>query len=288
MANLTPTNEEFIDSSYNNDPRLSQPSSGVRQVRNVQTDKRYDPNKRRGSAVDRAASTFGESRQADKINGQEDQKRTQAEGIRSVATAQYQSAGQRAVQTSRSTMSAGGKGLKSVGGKLFGRSVTLGIWSWGFFIWLWFQVPITIVSILFMALTEAIYQLSLSLTVSAEADGLAVTAAKHVVSFTAATINSVAGLVNAVIKEMFGFTLAVFNPTNAFMLTHLLLVFVGWGMLLVIGIIYTMTGQKAFSGEGAAGKNGMFLIALIGYTIPIFNILPLFFFWTLMVLKNPR
>jgi ribosomal protein L17 len=205
MADLKPTNEEFSDSSYNNDSRLSQPSSGVRQVRNVQTDKRYDPDKRRGSAVDRAASTFGESRQADKINGQEDQKRTQAEGILSVATAQYQSAGQRAVQTSRSTMSAGGKGLKSVGGKLFGRSVTLGIWSWGFFIWLWFQVPITIVSILFMALTEAIYQLSLSLTVSAEADGLAVTAAKHVLSVTAATINSVAGLVNAVIKEMFGF-----------------------------------------------------------------------------------
>jgi hypothetical protein len=64
--------------------------------------------------------------------------------------------------------------------------------------------------------------------------------------------------------------------------------FLGWGTLLAIGIIYTMTGQKAFSGEGAGGKNVMFILALLGYTIPILNILPLFFFWTLMVLKNPR
>jgi glycopeptide antibiotics resistance protein len=72
------------------------------------------------------------------------------------------------------------------------------------------------------------------------------------------------------------------------MLTHVLLVFVGWGMLLAMTIIYTMTGQKAFSGKGAGAKNVLFILAFVGYAIPVLNILPLFFFWTLAVLKNPR
>jgi len=292
MANLKPTNEEFSDSSYNNDSRLSQPSSGVRQVRNVQTDKRYDPNKRRGGAEERAASTWGAGMQAGEDRAdkkKKEQQKTRTEGIRSVAATQYQNAGQGA-QTSTSVTSVGkkrrGKKLKiskSAAGGVVGRSVTLSIWSWGFFIWMWFQVPIAIFSIVFMALTEAVYQFSIVLEPTDE-NGVIVTGIKGVASLLTDYYAWLAIKVTAI----FGLDLEVFNPANGFMLTHLLVMFVGWGMLLVIGIIYIMTGQKAFSGKGAAGKNGMFMLALIGYAIPIFNILPLFFFWTLMVLKNPR
>jgi len=94
--------------------------------------------------------------------------------------------------------------------------------------------------------------------------------------------------VNALMYKVFDFNLDTLNPANMFMLTHTLLVLVGWGILLTISIIYTMTGQKAFSGKGAGAKNALFILAFIGYAIPILNILPLFFFWTLAVLKNPR
>ena len=292
MANLKPTNEEFSNSSYNNDPRLSQPSSGARQIRNVQTDKTYDPDKRRGGREERAASTWGASMKVGEDKADErkkEQQRTQAEGIRSVAAVQYQNAGQGA-QTRKSIVSMGkkirrkkGRGLKSGAGGVAGRSVTLSIWSWGFFIWMWFQVPITIMSIVFMAMTEAIYQFSISLEPTV-ADGMVVAVGKKILDISLDVTAWFAGK----IFEVFNIDIELLNPANVFMLTHILLVFVGWGMLLTMGIIYTMTGQKAFSGQGASGKNAMFILAFIGYALPIFNILPLFFFWTLMVLKNPR
>lgn len=298
MANLKPTNEEFSDSSYNNDSRLSQPSSGVRQVRNVQTDKGYDPDKRRGGAEERAASTWGASMQAgeDKAEREEEaqtaRQENQASGIRSVATTQQQNAGGQARQSIKSVVRKAqgkkGKGIKSKGSRLVGRTVTLSIWSWGFFIWLWFQLPITILSILFMAMTEAIYQAYASLTTSSASDGFVTVAAKFIGSALATTLDSILELVNALMDKFFDFNLDVLNPANFFMLTHILLVLVGWGMLLAMAIIYTMTGQKAFSGKGAGGKNALFILAFIGYAIPILNILPLFFFWTLAVLKNPR
>ena len=290
MANLKPINEEFSNSSYNNDSRLSQPSSGVRQVRNVQTDKSYDPDKRRGGAEERAASTWGASMQASENKAQQTDQKNQARGIRSVGTAEYQNAGQKAVQTGRSTMSAGkrilkknGKGSDSGARKKLDRSVTLSIWSWGFFIWMWFQIPFTILSIIFMGLTEAIYQFSTLLEPTVE-NGMVVTILKDGTSALLSFFSWVAGNV----LDVFGINIELLNPANFFMITHVLLVFVGWGMLLAMGIIYTMTGQKAFSGKGAGGKNAVFILAFVGYAIPILNILPLFFFWTLMVLKNPR
>jgi hypothetical protein len=168
-------------------------------------------------------------------------------------------------------------------GGIVGRSITLSIWTWGFFIWLWFQVPITIMSIVFMAMTEVLYQMFATTSAAADDKGI-VSMAVDSLTYLVSSISKVA---NEFVK-LFGFDFNVLNPANGFMLTHLLLIFVGWGMLLVIGIIYTMTGQKAFSGTGAGGKNAMFILAFVGYAIPIFNILPLFFFWTLMVLKNPR
>jgi len=291
MANLTPTNEEFVDSSYNNDPRLSQPSSGVRQVRNVQTDKRYDPDKRRGGAEKQSASTWGASMQAGEDRVEKEKKqRTQAAGIRSVAATKYQIAKQKVARLHKSHTLAQkrvrgkkGKGLKSVAGNITSRSITLSIWSWGFFIWLWFQLPFTLLSIVFMAVTETIYQFLIVLEPAVD-DGWFATGIKGAGS----VVTDYYAWVYGKVLTVFGYNIEALNPANLFVLTHVLLILVGWGMLLAIGIIYTMTGQKAFSGQGAAGKNAMFILALFGYALPLVNILPLFFFWTLMVLKNPR
>lgn len=293
MPTLRPTNEEFRDSSYNNDPRLRQPSSGARQVRNVQTDKNYDPDKRRGGTEERSASTWDASMQASEDNKkleEEAQQRAEDERIRSVRTAQNQNARQgihrastSSVSTSKKLRGKKRKGAKSAGGNLIGRSVTLSIWSWGFFIWLWFQLPFTILSIVFMAMTQVLYEIFSTTSAAADEDGIVETVIN---SFTHA-VEVLAGVANEFLK-LFGFHLDALNPANMFILTHTLLVLVGWLILLTIGIIYTMTGQKAFSGKGAGGKNVMFILAFVGYAVPILNILPLFFFWTLMVLKNPR
>lgn len=293
MPTLRPTNEEFRDSSYNNDPRLRQPSSGARQVRNVQTDKNYDPDKRRGGTEERSASTWDASMQASEDNKkleEEAQQRAEDERIRSVRIAQNQNARQgirrastSSVSTSKKLRGKKRKGAKSAGGNLIGRSVTLSIWSWGFFIWLWFQLPITILSIIFMAITDVLHGLFVTTSATADEDGLV----EMVIEGFAVAVEFLFKVANE-FSKIFGFDIEYLNPANMFMITHVLLVLVGWGMLLAMSIIYTMTGQKAFSGNGAGGKNAMFILALVGYAIPILNILPLFFFWTLLVLKNPR
>jgi len=291
MANLKPTNEEFSDSSYNNDSRLSQPSSGVRQVRSVQADKGYNPDKRRGDPKDKSNRTWNASMQA----GQKDvqPKAAPASGIRSVTTAEYQNANQAPGLRAPTRSSAGGmkvKRLKSkIASKLIGRTVTLSIWSWAFFIWLWVQVPFTILSIAFLAITGAVYEASNLLTLGPE-DGAVVSALKSFgdIALTVVANSPLVIAVEYFVKTVFSLDLNALNPAYFFMLFHLLVIFVGWGVLFVISLIYTMTGQKAFSGTGAAGKNAMFILAFVGYTIPILNIFPLFFLWTLMVLKNPK
>lgn len=290
MANLKPINEEFSNSSYNNDSRLSQPSSGVRQIRNIETKQRYDPDKRRGGVADRTASSWGESMQASRTADTKTNQKRQAEGVRSVATSEYQNANAAATRSSSPTRAARKKGWgkkklsKSVTGKLLGRSVTLSIWSWGFFIWLFFQLPIAILSIIFMALTEAVYQFSLSLEPTAEGNFIV----EGIKAGAKIILNTLVDAVNHFMDLALGFDLNTLHPANVFMLTHTLVMLVGWGMLLAISIIYTMTSQKAFSGNGAGGKNTLFILAFVGYAIPILNLLPLFFFWTLLVLKNPK
>jgi hypothetical protein len=289
MADLKPTNEVFENTSYNNDTRLSQPSSGVRQVRNVQTERGYDPNRRRGGAADRAASTLSQNTQADRTKAQEATEKAQAEGIRSVAAEQYQNAVERNARTNKSLRLAGSrlrskKAVPRTAGKFIGRGVTLSIWSWGFFIWLWFQLPFTILSIIFMGVSETLYQFTLTLKPTAEGNYL-VNAVKSMGEVIVGTIGKA---IEFLADELFGFDINALNPANLFLMTHTLVVLVGWGMLLAIGIIYTMTGQKAFSGKGAGGKNAMFILAFVGYTIPIINLLPLFFLWTWLVLKNPK
>jgi hypothetical protein len=286
MVNRKSIDQEFSD-SYSK--KGLQPSTGkVSKIRSVQTEQGYDPNKRRGGVSTRAANTLGESMQETGVRMQ--QTGDQA-GVRSVATEQYQSAGQHIGRTGKSLSLAakrvsGRKKASAAGvaGKFVGRGVTLGIWSWGFFVWFWFQLPFTILSIVFMAFSEVLFSMYEYYTLLSKDPTIWETVAKTALGVFLTVMSVVIGAFDV----LTGINLFELHPTNFFMMTHVLVVLVGWGMLAAIGIIYTVTGQKAFSGRGAAAKNSMFILAFVAYAIPILNLFPWFFLWTLMVLKNPR
>jgi len=286
MADRKSIDEQFSD-SYRTDPRTLQPSTGgVRDVR-VERETGYDPKRRRGGVTARAASYLGEGLQAQGAIMQQTGKSDEAKGIRSVVVEKYQAAGTSLARTGRSLELAGKRvqGRKKVSAagvasRSAQRSVTLGIWSWAFFVWGAFMVPFTILSIVFMALTEAIYQFLKPLNPTVEDRTIVEDGFSTVLNLTTWFINKVI--------EAFGIDLEILNPANFFMITHVLVVLTGWGVLLAIALIYTISGQRAFSGRGASGKNAMFLLAFVAYTIPILNLFPWFFLWTLMVLKNPR
>lgn len=290
MAGPDSIDKKFRD-SYRNDERTLQPQTGgVTPIRNVQTLNAYDPDKRRGGMAERAANTLGEAMQSQGHIMQETGQQHQANGMRSVVTEKYQNVGMQAARVGKSMQLAarrvrGRKKLTAAGvaHRSVGRGVTLSIWSWGFWVWLWFQLPFAILSIIFMAMAQVLHELYLSIQATADDEGMVsavINGGLDVVEFMVKVLNE--------FTKLFGFDFNTLNPANFFMVTHTIVMFIGWGTLLAIGIIYTMTGQKAFSGRGAGGKNAMFLLALVGYTIPVLNLFPWFFLWTLMMLKNPR
>lgn len=281
-AGSRPTQSQQFNQGYGQ--QGLQPSvGGVTPIRNVQTEKTYDPTARKGGVTNRNAVQM--STESAPLSN------TQTDGIRSVSTEQHQNLNQQIARTNKTFKLTrkrvhGRKKITAAGvaGRTLQRSVTLGIWAWGFWVWLWFQLPLTILSIVSLALAQAIYDFVQELNPALNSDGL--------VAKVGGKLLEVAmefGLWLAkVVFDMFSIDINLFNPSNFFVITHVLVLLTGWGILLAIGIIYTMTGQKVFSGRGASGKNAMFLLALVGYSIPVLNLFPWFFLWTLLVLKNPR
>ena len=160
MADRKSIDEQFSD-SYRTDPRTLQPSvGGVKQVRSVQTEKNYDPNKRRGGSSTTSAdqNLENQTRRVDVQN--------QTDGVRSVAVEQSQSINQGRTRA-RQTFQKAGRSLvkrkkltaKGAAKRVIGTRVTMMIWSWAFWVWLWFQLPFAILSIAFMAMTEVLHQM---------------------------------------------------------------------------------------------------------------------------------
>ena len=62
---------------------------------------------------------------------------------------------------------------------------------------------------------------------------------------------------------------------------------IGWTTLFTAAFVYKLSGNNPIFGDGLS-KAATFLLALICYAIPIVNIFPWFFIWTLTVMKNPK
>lgn len=63
---------------------------------------------------------------------------------------------------------------------------------------------------------------------------------------------------------------------------------IGVGTLLAMSIQYSVTLHNAFGGQKAGLKLMCFVLALIGYFIPILNLLPWFFPWAWVVMRHPK
>ena len=165
---------------------------------------------------------------------------------------------------------------------------TITIWSWGMFLWITFQLPLAVISIIFLAINQMIFELYTTLTVSTAEDGLLVTAAKYVGNLIATTLGSIYELLNAILIKTMGIDLNFLNPAGLFMATHLAVMALGWVTLLTAAVVYSMSGSKPIFGGGGGTKALFFLLAMVAYAIPIMNLFPWFILWTLAVIKNPK
>lgn len=158
------------------------------------------------------------------------------------------------------------------------------VWSWGLWSWGLFQLPLAILSVVFMALTETIYQLYLDLETQTNDEGLIEQVVEGAVIGTMSILEKISNLLSTAL----GFDLSDLNPANFFMLTYLVVLLFGWFTLMLIYFQYKIAFLHPTSGKGSSVKLGMLILAIVGYAIPILNIFPWFIFWTMSVWWYPK
>ena len=88
-----------------------------------------------------------------------------------------------------------------------------------------------------------------------------------------------------------GFTVSadVLEAIPALAVLALLLTWlIGLITLMTMGVQCMLAGLRPLSGQGASIKHGVLILVLIGYFIPIANLVPWFVFWCLAIWRYPR
>ena len=154
------------------------------------------------------------------------------------------------------------------------------IWSWAGYTWLAFQIPFALLNIVFFGLTAAIH----ALTTLDPSDGAVVTLFKSI----GIAITTAANWLAVAVKSLTGLDLSVVNPANLWMLTQMIIMGYAIFVLFLIYLQYKFLLLNPLSGKGHGLKLGAVILAFIGYTIPILNLLPWFIIWTLAVRLHPK
>lgn len=87
---------------------------------------------------------------------------------------------------------------------------------------------------------------------------------------------------------LFDFNTDFFNPLFLFLIAYAAVIFFGIFQLLVTWFMYRMSFVNSLSGKASGAKAGAFILALVGYCIPILNLFPLIIPWTIVVWFNPK
>lgn len=98
-----------------------------------------------------------------------------------------------------------------------------------------------------------------------------------------ATLDGIDGL----ISKITGFKILDL-PINLFALTYMVVLAYGTFLLILIYILYKLNRFRPLSGKASGTKYGFFLLAFVGYAIPILNIFPCFIPWTIAVWFKPK
>jgi hypothetical protein len=153
--------------------------------------------------------------------------------------------------------------------------------SWAMFWYLSFQLPFALISTVGFGIAFSVYNYIANLPAGQVLLELGLDAIK-LVGEGASTAGQVIQFVS---DALFGIP---FDPISLFILPFALILILSLLQLIIIWSIYSLAGIKSLTGEKAAIKNMMFLIAGIGGVIPILNIFPLIFLWILIVWKYPK
>lgn len=170
------------------------------------------------------------------------------------------------------------------------------LWAWGAVIYLYIQLPMALLSLVFLGTTALLEEMTSTIQATLEpdpSDGTLVTyivnGVKEVADIALGGLAIAAEAANAFIADNFGIDFAtVLDPGTWFLVCMSVVVFVSLFFLFVIYFVYTIGLLRPLGGEKSGLKYGMLLLCFIGYFTPVLNILPWFVGWTLAVLRYPK
>ncbi len=155
--------------------------------------------------------------------------------------------------------------------KLSASRVNVSVFSWGTALWSGVQLPAALFSLITFAISGTINAFLSS-------SNILISAAAWIAE------KSLAG-----IGLLFGFDIRLIEMSESlFLLTYVLVLALGFFTLMVIYLQYTMALLRPLSGEGAGLKMGMFILAIVGYSVPVFNLFPCALPWMWAVWKYPK
>ncbi len=153
--------------------------------------------------------------------------------------------------------------------------------SWGIGLWLTFQLPLAIMTVVFLGIAYIIK--------GVVPEMIKQTTGELLYKGLSFVYNTFSEGVSWLLNQIFGVDLsAVADPTSYFVLANFLVFLIGLSTLIIMGIIYQISFIKCVFGKHASLKIGMLIIAIFGYMVPIFNIIPWFIFWVLVVWRYPE
>ena len=160
--------------------------------------------------------------------------------------------------------------------------LNISIISWAGWAWINLQLPIAILSIALFGVIYSIENL---------ASGIKNEFFRGVVELTGDALAFVAGKVGEATEALFGFDImkAGINAiTGGFLAMHFVILAIGLLTLMSCYFLYTIKFIRCLSGKGSTGKMVAFLVAIVGYSLPLFNIFPWFIFWVIAVWRYPK
>ena len=151
------------------------------------------------------------------------------------------------------------------------------IGSWAMFWYLTFQMPLAVMSAAGLGMAYAAMLAAETITKIPFIGGAMYEFGKIVLQFSS---DIIAGAF-----KLFGIN---FDPLLLFITPFALVFLLGLMQLILTWFMYTAMRIKSLSGTAGGLKGLMFIVAGIGYAVPILNLFPLIFLWMIVVWIHPK
>ncbi|MEY3783919.1 MAG: hypothetical protein RLZZ230_241 [Candidatus Parcubacteria bacterium] len=172
-------------------------------------------------------------------------------------------------------------GLKEARLRAFG--VNSFVRSGGIYTWLVFQVPFAILNIVLFGIAAGMSAVSAANKV-ADGDALLNKGAKVIGNAVIDTVSKATD----VVMDALSIDLSMLDPLNFWLITEIIMFAFGLVTLIGIYLTYKLSNFSPLGGQGSGSKIGAFILALVGYTIPLLNLFPWFYLWTMAVQRHPK